>query len=116
MNGFLNSVKQEYPQLHCKTVCFEHDSASVSFSEKADILYKEINTAPDRHIHITYRGCVRYARMLVKQRETNRKTIQYPEKDKVYLITGGFGGLAVKSLNIARKLKDPPLSYRGDLF
>ncbi|MFE9943688.1 SDR family NAD(P)-dependent oxidoreductase [Bacillus velezensis] len=96
VNGFLKSVKQEYPQLHCKTVCFEHDSASVSFSEKADILYKEINTEPDRHIHITYRGCVRYARMLEKQRETNRKTVQYPEKDKVYLITGGFGGIGSK--------------------
>ena len=29
--------------------------------------------------------------MLEKQGETNRKAIQYPEKDKVYLITGDLG-------------------------
>nr|WP_087992202.1 SDR family NAD(P)-dependent oxidoreductase [Bacillus subtilis] len=96
IGGFFKSVKQEYPELCCKAIRFTNGSMSISYSEESDILYKEIDAAPDHNINIMYKDGVRYAQVLEKKTKTNFSPVQYPGKDKVYLITGGLGGIGSK--------------------
>ncbi|WP_432402985.1 thioester reductase domain-containing protein [Wukongibacter sp. M2B1] len=91
IQGFLRSMEQEHPRLHCANIDFD----KLNLKDINELIFKEmISTAKDNEV--AYREKTRYLPRFEKLIEKENKPItNVLEKEGLFLVTGGLGGIGI---------------------